>query len=44
MMQIEPHEAFEARIRAQHKRKTSFWAHVNGERQVLDNDEPDLRA
>ena len=44
MMQIEPHEAFEARIHAQHKRKTSFWAHVNGERQVLDNDEPDLRA
>ena len=44
MMQLEPHDAFEGRIRAQHKRKTSFWAHVKGERQVLDKDEPGLRA
>ena len=33
--------AFEARIRAQHTRKTSFWAHVYGERQADDDDEPD---
>ena len=25
---------FDARIRANHKRKSSFWAHVNGERKM----------
>jgi hypothetical protein len=30
---------FEARIRAQHKRKSSFWAHVSGARQA-DHDPP----
>lgn len=43
LMPLEPADAFEARIRTQHKRKTSFWAHVNGERQV-DDDEPDLES
>jgi hypothetical protein len=28
---------FEARIRAQHKRKSSFWAHVSGARQADEN-------
>ena len=31
---------FEARIRAQHKRKSSFWAHVSGARQA-DDDVPE---
>jgi hypothetical protein len=29
LLPLEPAEAFEARIRAQHGRKSSFWAHVN---------------
>lgn len=29
-MPLEPAEAFEARIRMQHRRKSSFWAQVNG--------------
>lgn len=28
---------FEARIRTQHKRKSSFWAHVSGSRKVVDD-------
>lgn len=43
-MPLEPPDAFEARVRAQHKRKTSFWAHVNGERLADDDDEPDPGA
>lgn len=31
-MPLEPPEAFEARIRIQHGRKSSFWAHVSGAR------------
>ena len=38
LMPLEPPDAFEGRLRAQHKRKTSFWAHVNGERQIEDTD------
>jgi hypothetical protein len=34
--QLESPGAFEARIRAQHKRKTSFWAHVSGAKQADD--------
>ncbi len=37
--QLESPGAFEARIRAQHKRKTSFWAHVGGARQEDDASE-----
>ena len=44
LMPLEPPDEFEARIRNQHKRKTSFWAHVNGERQAVDNDESDLQS
>lgn len=33
---LESPGAFEARIRAQHKRKLSFWAHVSGARQAGD--------
>ena len=44
LMPLEQPAAFEARIRAQHKRKTSFWAHVNGERQAGDDDEPGPEA
>lgn len=44
LMSLEPPDAFEARIRAQHKRKTSFWAHVNGERTADDDDESDPGA
>jgi hypothetical protein len=29
LMPLEPPETFEARIRMQHKRKSSFWAHVS---------------
>ena len=32
---------FEARIRAQHKRKSSFWAHVSGARQADDDSSED---
>ena len=35
---LESPETFEARIRAQHKRKSSFWAHVSGARRA--DDEP----
>ena len=35
---LESPEMFEARIRAQHKRKSSFWAHVSGARRA--DDEP----
>ena len=38
---LEPHEAFEARIRLQHKRKSSFWAHVSGVRRVDADDRGD---
>jgi len=38
LMTLEPPEVFEALMRAKHKRKTSFWAHVNGERQIEDTD------
>ena len=31
---LESPEEFEARIRAQHKRKSSFWAHVSGLKQA----------
>jgi hypothetical protein len=44
LMPLEPPDEFEARIRAQHKRKTSFWAHVNGEKPMFDNHEPDLQS
>jgi hypothetical protein len=40
LMPLEPPDAFEARIRNRHKRKTSFWAHVNGER-LAERGEPD---
>jgi hypothetical protein len=36
---LESRAEFEARIRAQHKRKSSFWAHVSGARQA-DDDAP----
>ena len=36
---LESPAEFEARIRAQHKRKSSFWAHVSGARQA-DDDAP----
>ena len=35
---LEPPAEFEARIRAQHKRKSSFWAHVSGARQARGSD------
>jgi hypothetical protein len=34
---LESPREFEARIRAQHKRKSSFWAHVSGARQADDD-------
>ncbi len=34
LMPLEPPETFEARIRMQHKRKSSFWAHVSRARGV----------
>ena len=34
---LESPEMFEARIRAQHKRKSSFWAHVSGARRADDD-------
>jgi hypothetical protein len=37
---LESSGEFEARIRAQHKRKSSFWAHVSGARQA-DEDLPE---
>ncbi len=37
---LESPEVFEARIRAQHKRKSSFWAHVSGARRA-DHDLPE---
>ena len=37
---LESPEVFEARIRAQHKRKSSFWAHVSGARRA-DDDPPE---
>lgn len=37
---LEPPEVFEDRIRAQHKRKSSFWAHVSGARRA-DDDPPE---
>ena len=37
---LESPEEFEARIRVQHKRKSSFWAHVSGARRA-DDDLPD---
>ena len=39
-MHLESPEVFEARIRAQHKRKSSFWAHVSGARRA-DDDPPE---
>ncbi len=39
---LESSEEFEARIRAQHKRKSSFWAHVSGARRA--DDEPSENA
>jgi len=36
-MHLESPEAFEVRIRAQHKRKSSFWAHVSGARRADDD-------
>jgi len=44
LMPLEPPDAFEARIRAQHKRKTSFWAHVNGGRRTDDDTESDPKS
>lgn len=38
LMPLESPEAFEARIRMQHKRKSSFWAHVSRARGVDAND------
>jgi hypothetical protein len=32
---------FESSIRAQHKRKSSFWAHVSGARQAEDDSSED---
>jgi hypothetical protein len=37
--QHESPEEFEARIRARHKRKSSFWAHVSGARRADDPSE-----
>jgi len=44
LMPLEPPDAFEGRIRAQHKRKSGFWAHVNGQRRSDDDDESDQEA
>ena len=38
LMPLEPPETFEARIRIQHKRKSSFWAHVSRARGVHADD------
>ena len=38
---LESPETFEARIRAQHKRKSSFWAHVSGARRADDDPSED---
>ncbi len=39
--QLETPGEFEAGIRARHKRKSSFWAHVSGARQVPDDRSPE---
>lgn len=44
LMPLEPANEFEGRIRAQHKRKSSFWAYVNGARQADDDAEPDAEG
>lgn len=41
LLPLQSHEVFEAQIRAKHARKSSFWAHVNGKRAVVVDDELD---
>ena len=43
LMPLEPPDAFEARIRTQHKRKSRFWAHVSGANQADDDAERDAQ-
>lgn len=39
---LQPHEEFEAEIRARHARKAAFWAHVNGKRSVRGGEDDEL--
>lgn len=41
LMPLEQPDEFDARMRIQHKRKTSFWAHVSGARRHDDDDQAD---
>ena len=38
LMPLEPPDEFAARIRVQHKRKSSFWSHVSGAKRTDDDD------
>ena len=42
LMPLQPHEAFEAEIRARHARKPAFWAYVNGKLSVRVDEDEDL--
>lgn len=44
LMPLEPPDEFDARMRIQHKRKTSFWAHVSGARRTDDDNQADAEA
>ena len=44
LMPLEPPDEFEARMRVQHKRKTSFWAHVSGARRADDDNQADTES
>ena len=44
LMPLEPPDEFDARLRVQHKRKTSFWAHVSGARPAGDDNQADAEA
>ncbi len=42
LLPLQSHEEFEGEIRARHRRKSAFWAYVNGTRRDRHDDEDDL--